>query len=372
MSTFDIFSTIGWVVDVIFSFLRIGLVLLVIYILPTILLALIGWLIIAGERIVSFIKFKTKKAGHRGESEKKENVTSTRSSENSGVSENLLTQQSETPNKSLQNVSRTSQASPDARGRRTSQSASDARGRRTSGARTEARGRRTSGAGSYVRDTRTTRAPSDATNPTKRTRRKSIENRVEEFEPIANVVFTISKSNYDYSWYALYYYYPVNRFRASELSVAQREARRHVYDFKDGLDPRYYARIFASALINQFGRNFCTGKILIVVPASDRIRTEARFEEFCLLLSTYTGLINGFEMFTNNELDRTPANAGGDRNADLEQFVDISDSLAGTHVVVVDDVRTSGSSSSQVYKMLKRRNVSSATFFYLAKTVSFY
>jgi hypothetical protein len=196
------------------------------------------------------------------------------------------------------------------------------------------------------------------------------DSKVAQFTPISGINFSVSNNNGEYKWYALYNYYPVNRFNASDLSSKDLEARRHVFDFKDGRNSEYYAKLFASALINQFGRVYLKDKILLIVPASNKTKTEVRFKEFCRLLSVHTGLVNGYEMLTNNNLSRSSAHTGGNRNADLEQYLNFSGSFHGKHVIVIDDVRTSGSSSNKINDMLKRRHISSATFFYMAKTVS--
>jgi hypothetical protein len=190
------------------------------------------------------------------------------------------------------------------------------------------------------------------------------------FTPTSGIGFQISNTSGQYNWYAIYNYYPVNRFSASELTSKDLEARKHVYDFKDGRNPDHYSKLFASALVNKFGSSFLSDKILIVVPASSKSKTEVRFKSFCSKMSLYTGMTNGYDMLTNNDVVRTAAHAGGNRNANLEQFLKISGSFAGKNILVIDDVRTSGSSSNKIHEILKSRNAASVTFCYLAKTVS--
>jgi hypothetical protein len=190
------------------------------------------------------------------------------------------------------------------------------------------------------------------------------------FKPIAGINFSISANNENYHWYALYKYYPVNRFSASDLSPRDLEVRRLVFDFKDGRNVEYCANLFASALINVFGRSYLNNKTLLIVPASNKAKTEVRFKEFCRLFSAHTGLTNGYHMLNNNGLARNPANRGGNRNIDLEDYLAFSGSFNAIHLIVIDDVRTSGSSSNKIYEMLRRRNIASVTFFYMAKTVS--
>lgn len=146
-----------------------------------------------------------------------------------------------------------------------------------------------------------TKSNSHISNPPKQKFIKEI--RCPQFTPFSGVNFSITNFNGDYKWYALYKYYPVNRFNASDLSSKDLETRRHVFDFKDGRNTEYYAKLFASALINQFGKVFLKGRVILVVPASNKKKTEVRFKEFCRLLSIYTGLINVTDSICCNKLN---------------------------------------------------------------------
>ncbi|MFM1828984.1 MAG: hypothetical protein RL624_1225 [Bacteroidota bacterium] len=190
------------------------------------------------------------------------------------------------------------------------------------------------------------------------------------FQPNLEHKFGTSNLNGEYNWYAIYNYYPKNRFSQEELSTKDIQARQHVYSFKDGKNPPYYANMFASALINKFGKTFFSGKYILIVPASNKAKTQVRFQRFCATLSENLGAINGFNLLNNNDKEKTPSHNGGNRNEDLEQYLTISDILIDKNVIIIDDVRTSGASSNQVFRILKKRRVKEMTFVYLAKTVS--
>ena len=195
-------------------------------------------------------------------------------------------------------------------------------------------------------------------------------NSITTFKPSSEYNFCISNVNGDYHWYAIYNYYPKNRFSQSELSSIDIQARQHVYAFKDGKNPTLYAKIFASALINKFGKTFFSGKYILIVPASNKLKTQIRFQQFCISLSEHLGAINGFNLLNNNDKEKTPSHNGGNRNEDLEQYLTISNTINNKEVIVIDDVRTSGASSNQIFRILKKRGVNKMTFVYLAKTVS--
>lgn len=190
------------------------------------------------------------------------------------------------------------------------------------------------------------------------------------FKPKVEDVFRITKSNDLYTWYAVFDYFPKNRFSESQLSALDLQVRQHVYKFKDGINPKYYAEMFASAFLNMFGSSFFKGKVILIVPASNKEKTLVRFGTFCKLLSDNLGAINGFGLLNNNEKDKMPSHNGGNRNEDLEQYLTINDSLRMKELIIIDDVRTSGSSSNQIFSILKKKGVSNMTFAYLARTVS--
>jgi ATP-dependent DNA helicase RecQ len=196
---------------------------------------------------------------------------------------------------------------------------------------------------------------------------KSNEN---HFIPDPNIKFKILNEFGIYNWYALYNYYPVNRFSYNDLSQEDILGRRHTFDFKDGKAPHLYAEIFASALVNKYGKEYLKNKVILIIPASNKDKTHIRFSKFCQKLSELTGLINGYNYLTNNDLIREPAHTSGNRNYDLNSFIKVSNDIIDKDIIVIDDVRTSGSSSNAVYNLLKQKNVKSVTFLYLAKTIS--
>ncbi len=188
-------------------------------------------------------------------------------------------------------------------------------------------------------------------------------------KPNSEDVFRIEQLNGLYAWYAIFDYYPKNRFSESELSDLDIQVRQHVYSFKDGRNPKYFAEMFASALINKFGSAFFIGKVMLIVPASNKEKTMVRFQSFCKLLSSYLGAIDGFELLNNNDKVKMPSHGGGNRREDLEQYLTINENIKLKELIIIDDVRTSGSSSNQIFSILKNKGVSSMTFAYLARTV---
>lgn len=180
--------------------------------------------------------------------------------------------------------------------------------------------------------------------------------------------------NHKYTWTAIWSYYPKNRFRDDELSEIDLQNRYLTYNFKDGSNPIKFAQIFASAILRYFDEN-TIGEIeqysLAIIPASNKLKTDIRFKDFCNYLISLTGLIDGFDLISNRNISKEPIHQTANREIDLRKYIKVDNQVNNKKIVVIDDVRTSGNSSNVVYDLLKEKGAQDVIFFYLAKTVGF-
>ena len=190
---------------------------------------------------------------------------------------------------------------------------------------------------------------------------------VSNYQPTSGVTFEIETSLNDYKYFAIYQYYPIRH--GYNLPDYDLDNRRHVFNFKDGINPDFYADLFASALFNKFGRLNLKNKYLLIVPASNKNSTERRFKRFSEILCNYTGFTNGYNYLINKNIDRIPSHNGGVRNYNPSDFLEIRGNITGKDLIIIDDVRTSGRSSNNIYSFLKTQNPQSITFCYLGRTV---
>jgi predicted amidophosphoribosyltransferase len=91
---------------------------------------------------------------------------------------------------------------------------------------------------------------------------------------------------------------------------------------------------------------------------------------FCTKLSAYTGIKNGYEFLSNNNIERVPVHQGGNRNLGIASFIKLNFSVLNKELIIIDDVRTSGKSSNDVYQLLKANGAKSIIFIYFGKTFS--
>ena len=186
--------------------------------------------------------------------------------------------------------------------------------------------------------------------------------------PKSTAEFSIHNKNSKYEYFGIFQYFPKSRYSEDELSFDDINNRTKLYSFKDGKNPEYYADLFASALIKKMGLKSLNNKCLLIVPAANKSRTEIRFKEFCKILSQYTKMENGFDYILNTQ-NREASHTGGNRNFNPEDFLKITSDLNDKELIIIDDVRTSGRSSENIFKFLKKQNPKSITFCYLARTV---
>jgi|688.fasta_scaffold187131_2 hypothetical protein len=186
----------------------------------------------------------------------------------------------------------------------------------------------------------------------------------------SNNIFIESLTSIPYKWYALWQYYPVNRFPNESLSSIDLNNRYQTFEFKDGTNPEKFAKLLSVAMKKKFGDSVLKSKTLLIVPASNKTKTERRFELFCTKLSTYTGAKNGYDFLSNNNIERVPVHQGGDRIKGITSFIKLNESVNNKELIIIDDVRTSGKSSNDVYHLLKANGAKSIIFIYFGKTVS--
>jgi phosphoribosylpyrophosphate synthetase len=186
----------------------------------------------------------------------------------------------------------------------------------------------------------------------------------------SNKIFIESSTSIPYKWYALWHYYPVNRFPNESLSSQDLTNRNQTFEFKDGTNPEKFAKLLSEAMKKEFGESVLKNKTLLIVPASNKTKTERRFELFCTKLSAYTGIKNGYEFLSNNNIERVPVHQGGNRNLGIASFIKLNFSVLNKELIIIDDVRTSGKSSNDVYQLLKANGAKSIIFIYFGKTFS--
>lgn len=166
--------------------------------------------------------------------------------------------------------------------------------------------------------------------------------------------------------YALYDYVPKNR--GMEEPVEARMAKNLIFKFKEGKVPALTARLLALAAAEVEGLiPDPENTILVPIPASTKRANEARFKEFCRILSDSFGVTDGFGLIEPS-IDREP-NAIR-KGMPLTNAILMTDSskFEDKHVILVDDVVKSGTQFRQMATYIRSADALSVKGLFVAKT----
>ena len=163
--------------------------------------------------------------------------------------------------------------------------------------------------------------------------------------------------------YALYDYIP--RRRQSRASFEQQETCRRILDFKDG---RTYAKQWAAEEIARaLAAAELTEVVIVCVPASCQRTYVRRYKKFSQMLCASCGAADGFNCIEVIG-HRKKAHRGAPRDERLVQNVVISNSLRGRKVLVIDDIYTTGTTSSAFIQELTGAGATVCGAVFLGKT----
>ncbi len=168
---------------------------------------------------------------------------------------------------------------------------------------------------------------------------------------------------------ALYDYIP--RRMAHRASFAQQDRSRMILGFKDGRN--VYTRWAASAMAKALAMAQLTEVTIVCVPASTRYSHIRRWKLFTEMLCKQTGAVNGFDRVQVLG-SRKKAHITGEYELahNIKHYVHIDDAyFQGRKVLVIDDIYTTGQSSSAFISALQAAGADVVGAMFLAKTKLF-
>lgn len=146
--------------------------------------------------------------------------------------------------------------------------------------------------------------------------------------------------------YFFYYYYPT---RFTDVSADSQDARRLVYNFKDGLA---HAKV-KDLVVNKIRSTFSSGDIsklcFACIPASTRAVHQSRYEDFSREVCQALGMSDAYSYITITK-EKTPSHLGG---SDSAEYSYSSSYFKGKFVVLFDDIVTRGGSVSSMKSQLE-------------------
>ena len=172
---------------------------------------------------------------------------------------------------------------------------------------------------------------------------------------------TIHNIEYHY----IHEYYPLS---CKQVSKEARQVRNSVYAFKDGEKPWLWAKVFSLCISKLSCFDSIKKKAVIVpIPASTKKSHGIRFTKFCRDLSKRLDIADGFRtLWIEYDREKLKGTIGENK---IENLTFNSKYIRGKHVLLIDDVITTGTSLIQIGKKLLELGAISVRGIFMARTV---
>lgn len=169
--------------------------------------------------------------------------------------------------------------------------------------------------------------------------------------------------------YALYDYVP-QRF-LGRVPLEQKILNMMILGFKDGRN--VYSRIFARQMARALSEIDMSDVVVVCVPASTRYSHVRRWKQFSAMLCRLTGAIDGFDRVqVSGSRRRAHITGECELATNIKHYVHIdADFFRGKKVLVIDDIYTTGQSSTAFIGAMQAAGASVVMAMFLAKTKLF-
>lgn len=169
--------------------------------------------------------------------------------------------------------------------------------------------------------------------------------------------------------YALYDYVP-QRF-LGRVPLEQKILNMMILGFKDGRN--VYSRIFARQMARALSEIDMSNVVVVCVPASTRYSHVRRWKQFSAMLCRLTGAIDGFDRVqVSGSRKRAHITGECELATNIKHYVHIdADFFRGKKVLVIDDIYTTGQSSTAFIGAMQAAGASVVMAMFLAKTKLF-
>ena len=169
--------------------------------------------------------------------------------------------------------------------------------------------------------------------------------------------------------YALYDYVP-QRF-LGRVPLEQKILNMMILGFKDGRN--VYSRIFARQMARALSEIDMSDVVVVCVPASTRYSHVRRWKQFSAMLCRLTGAIDGFDRVqVSGSRRRAHITGECELATNIKHYVHIdADFFRGKKVLVIDDIYTTGQSSTAFIGAMQAAGATVVMAMFLAKTKLF-
>lgn len=141
-------------------------------------------------------------------------------------------------------------------------------------------------------------------------------------------------------YYFFYYYYPT---RFIDVSSTSDEARRMIWNFKNGISQSKVIDLIKSKITSTFLSSDICDFTFVCIPASTISDNNCRYREFSKKLCSSLNMRNAFD-YINITKEKTPAHLSPTHTASPAEYSFNTSFFSGAKVILFDDVVTKGHS----------------------------
>lgn len=184
---------------------------------------------------------------------------------------------------------------------------------------------------------------------------------MELYKKIESLVY--KESNKKYSIKVFRTYYP----KRYKINLLDKKIRDEIYDFKNGISFEKFLIEIRDWLVEEYGDYQLKNVIFLSIPASNKKMNEKRYRKFCEILCKDLKIENGYEYVSikNNFPNHLKSNIKDKKY----EFILEEDKLRRRHVIVFDDILTSGKTFYSLAGNLELLNCKIRLAIFLARTV---
>ena len=170
---------------------------------------------------------------------------------------------------------------------------------------------------------------------------------------------------HDIEYHYIHDYYPLF---CKNVSKQARQARNCVYAFKDGEKPWLWAKVFALCISKlPCFASIKDNAVLVPIPASSKKSHNMSFSRFCRNLAERLDVADGFRtLWIEYDRDEMKGTVGENK---IENLTFNRKYIQGKHVLLIDDVITTGASLVQIGKKLLELGAISVRGVFMARTI---
>lgn len=184
-------------------------------------------------------------------------------------------------------------------------------------------------------------------------------------EPPYSTLLLKKNTRFNKNYYYIWDYYP-KRF---EISNEDRMNREKIWDFKNGKKNNYFSTIIAKTIKIIVSNESFENVVILPIPASTNYSNNKRYYNVFYNISNAIGVENGYNYVEITE-DREAKHRSTSPYQKEKNYILLSEHFKNKHVIIFDDVITSGKSFEIIANEIISLGAKSVCGLFLGRTIS--